>query len=76
MKHAPKGIKYSLRAKLTLLIESCVIILLLFTGIITTMREKRTLESELTKRGLALISDVTKFIERPFLNGDLPALLY
>ena len=74
MKHAPKGIKYSLRAKLTLLIESCVIILLLFTGIITTMREKRTLESELTKRGLALISDVTKFIERPFLNGDLPAL--
>ena len=74
MKLAPIGIKYSLRAKLTLLIESCVIILLLFTGIITTMREKRTLENELSKRGLALISDVAKSIERPFLNGDLPTL--
>ena len=71
---ASKGIKYSLRAKLTLLIESCVIILLLFTGIITTMREKRTLESELSKRGLALTSDIAKFIERPFLNDDLPTL--
>ncbi len=69
-----KGIRYSLRAKLTLLIEGCVIILLLFTGVVTTMREKRTLESELSKRGLALISDVAKSIERPFLNEDLPTL--
>lgn len=69
-----KGIKYSLRAKLTLLIEGSVIILLLFTGIITTMREKRTLESELSKRGLALVTEVAKFIEKPFLEGDLPAL--
>ena len=74
MELARKGIKYSLRAKLTLLIEGSVIILLLFTGIITTLREKRTLESELSKRGLALVSDVAKFIERPFLEGDLPAL--
>jgi PAS domain S-box-containing protein len=71
---AGRGIQYSLRAKLTLLIESCVIILLLFTGIITTMREKRTLENELSKRGLALATDVAKFIERPFLNADLPML--
>jgi PAS domain S-box-containing protein len=74
VERASKGIKYSLRAKLTLLIESCVIILLLFTGIITTMREKRTLENELSKRGLALTSDIAKFIERPFLNDDLPTL--
>lgn len=74
MRFVPKGLKYSLRAKLTLLIESCIIILLLFTGIITTMREKRTLESELCKRGLALASDIAKFIERPFLNDDLPTL--
>jgi PAS domain S-box-containing protein len=67
-------IKYSLRAKLTLLIEGCVIVLVLFTGIITTMREKRTLEGELSKRGLSLVSDVAKFIERPFLEGDLPEL--
>jgi len=66
--------KFSLRAKLTLLIEGCVIILLVFTGIITTMREKRTLESELYKRGLALTSDVAQFIERSFLNDDLPTL--
>ena len=74
MKLVPRGVKYSLRAKLTLLIESCVIILLLFTGIITTMREQRTLEGELSKRGLAVASDIAKFIERPFLNSDLPTL--
>lgn len=69
-----KGIRYSLRAKLTLLIEGCVIILLLFTGIVTTMREKSTLESELSKRGLALISDIAMSVERPFLNEELPTL--
>lgn len=74
MKRAPRGIRYSLRAKLTLLIEGCVIILVLFTGIITTMREKHTLESELSKRGLSLVCDLAKYVERPFLEGDLPAL--
>ncbi len=74
MKHNQKGIKYSLRAKLTLLIESCVIVLVLFTGIITTVREKRTLENELSNRGMALVTDLARYIERPFLEGDLPAL--
>ena len=73
MKREPR-IRFSLRAKLTLLIEGCVIILLLFTGIILTMREKRTLENELSKRGVALVSDIAKFAERPLLNRDLPAL--
>jgi len=74
MKYAQKGIKYSLRAKLTLLIEGCVIVLVLFTGIITTMREKHALENELSNRGLALVTDLAKYIERPFLERDLPAL--
>ncbi len=74
MNPVQKGIKYSLRAKLTLLIEGCVIILVLFTGIITTMREKSTLEIELSNRGLALVSDLGRYIERPFLEGDLPTL--
>ena len=56
VKSVARGIRLSLRAKLTLLIESCVIILLLF------------------KRGLALTTDIAKYIQRPFLNDDLPTL--
>ncbi len=70
----PKRIKLGLRAKLTLLIEGFVIILVLVTGFITTMREKETLESELRKRGLALTSDLAKFMARPLLSHDFPTL--
>jgi PAS domain S-box-containing protein len=74
MKILPGNITVSLRAKLTLLIESFVIVIVVITGIITTMREKETLENELQKRGLALASDLAKFSVRPVLGHDLPAL--
>jgi len=74
MKLFPQLIKLSLRTKLTLLIESLVVILVVVTGVITTMREKETLESELRKRGLALASDLAKFTARPLLSQDLPTL--
>ena len=74
MKLFPQLIKLSLRTKLTLLIESLVVILVVVTGGITTMREKETLEGELRKRGLALASDLAKFTARPLLSQDLPTL--
>jgi len=69
-----RPIKLGLRAKLTLLIESLVVILVLVTGYITTIREKETLENELRKRGLALASDLANFMARPLLSHDLPTL--
>ncbi len=74
MKLFRKPIKLSLRAKITLLIESLVVLLVVSTGIITTMREKNTLESELRKRGLALAVDLSKFTARPLLGNDLATL--
>lgn len=67
-------IRLNLTAKLTLLIESLVVVLVIVTGVITTMREKTTLETELRKRGLALASDLARFTVRPLLNQDLPTL--
>ncbi|MBN1613952.1 MAG: PAS domain S-box protein [Deltaproteobacteria bacterium] len=64
----------SLKLKLTLLIEGIVIILIIVTGFITTIREKETLESELRKRGLALASDLSSFMVRPLLSHDLPTI--
>jgi sensor histidine kinase regulating citrate/malate metabolism len=66
--------KLSLRLKLTLLIEGIVLILVIITGVITTVREKETLEKELQKRGVALASDLAKFAARPLLSYDLPTL--
>ena len=66
--------KFKLRAKLTLLIEGLVIIVVVITGIITTLREKGTLEDELRKRGLAVANDLAKFAERPLLSQDLATL--
>ncbi|MFH1215074.1 MAG: PAS domain S-box protein [Pseudomonadota bacterium] len=63
-----------LRAKLTLLIEGLVVILVVVSGIITTLREKESLENELRKRGLALAADLAKFSTRPLLDNDLPTL--
>ena len=74
MKIFQKQIRLSLRAKLTLLIESLVIAIVIITGIITTVREKETLEDELTRRGLALASDLAEFSVRPIINNDLPTL--
>ena len=74
MKLYPQRVQFSLRTKLTLLIESLVVILVVVTGIITTMREKENLESELHKRGLALAADLAKFTVRPLLSNDMPTL--
>lgn len=74
MKLYPQRVQFSLRTKLTLLIESLVVILVLVTGIITTMREKESLENELHKRGHALAADLAKFTIRPLLSHDLPTL--
>lgn len=74
MKIFPKSTKISLRAKLTLLIETFIVVLVLITGIITTMREKETLENELRKRGLTLAFDLANFMARPLLSNDLPTL--
>ena len=74
MKLFPRSIKLSLRAKITLLIESLVVILVVVTGTITTMREKDTLENELRKRGLALAADLAKFTVRPLISQDLTTL--
>lgn len=74
MKLFPPQIKFGLKTKLTLLIGSIVVILVFVLGIITTMREKETLESELRKRGLALASELAKFTVRPLISQDLPTL--
>jgi sensor histidine kinase regulating citrate/malate metabolism len=65
---------FRLRAKLTLLIESLVIFIVLITGIISTMREKEALENELHKRGVALAADLSRFTARPLLRPDLTTL--
>ena len=65
---------FGLRAKLTLLIESLIVILVLITGIVSILREKRTLEVELHKRGLAVAFDLAKFTTRPMISQDLPTL--
>lgn len=67
-------VKVSLRAKITLLIEGLVIILVVVTGVITTLREKETLEGELYRRGLALAKDLAKFSVSPLLSNDLATL--
>lgn len=74
MKPYPRWLTFRLRTRLTLWIESLVVILVLVTGIVTTMRERETLEGELRKRGLALASDLAKFTARPLLSRDLPTL--
>jgi len=74
MKPFRQRMKFRLRTKLTLLIESLVVGIVLFTGIITTMREKETLENELRRRGLALAADLAKFAAKPIISNDLPTL--
>jgi len=64
----------SLRVKLTLLIESLVVIIVLVMGVITTMREKQTLERELYERGYALANALAALAVTPLLRQDLPTL--
>jgi signal transduction histidine kinase len=72
-KYFPR-IDFKLKTKLTLLIEGLIIIIVVVTGLITTMRERETLESELRKRGIALVNDLAKFSVRPLLGNDLATL--
>jgi signal transduction histidine kinase len=64
----------SLRTKLTVLIESLIIIIVVVTGLITTVHEKETLENEIYKRGLALANDLARFSASPLLSNDLATL--
>jgi PAS domain S-box-containing protein len=63
-----------LKAKITLWIEILVVILVIITGGITTMREKISLESELRKRGFALSADLAEFVISPLLSQDIATL--
>jgi len=74
MNFTPRWFKFRLKAKLTLLIEGLVILVVVITGVITTLREKGTLEDELRKRGLALANDLAKFSERPLISQDWATL--
>ena len=74
MKSFPRWKNFNLRIKSTLLIEGLVIFVVLVTGIITTVREKNTLEQELEKRGLALAVDLARFSSRSMLVEDLPTM--
>jgi len=69
-----KWSNFKLHTKLTLSIESLIIAVVMATGIITTVREKNTLESELCKRGLALANDLAQFTVKPLLEGNLATL--
>lgn len=67
-------IKPGLRLKLTALIECLVVALVLGIGVVSTFREKKTLENELHKRGYALAADLARFTAGPLLSRDLPTL--
>ncbi|SPD74908.1 putative Histidine kinase [uncultured Desulfobacterium sp.] len=74
MKIPSDWLEFNLRGKLALLIESLVVMMVVVTGGITTMREEEALENELRKRGLAIASDLAKFAVRPLLSRDLATL--
>ena len=67
-------IRLGLQLKLTALIECLVVALVLGTGVVTTFREKKTLENELHKRGYAMAADLARFTASPLLSRDLPTL--
>ena len=74
MKRFPQWVNFRLQTKLTLLIESLIIIVVVVTGVITTIREKETLENELRRRGLAVTKDLAKFAAKPLLSNDMATL--
>jgi signal transduction histidine kinase len=63
-----------LRTKLAVLIEGLLLLLALATGLLATGRMEATLESELTRRGLAIAGDLAMFSVKPLLAGDLATL--
>ncbi len=67
----PRWINFKLRTKLTLLIESLIIILIAVIGVITTVQQKGTLEKELQKRGVNSAQDLARFMSIPLLRKDL-----
>ena len=74
MKFFHKKITFSLRTKLTLLIETFVIFLVITIGIITTLNAKKALVIELHKRGYALASDLATFVASPLINQDVASM--
>ena len=70
----PRWAGLTLRTKLTLLIECVMLALGAATGIIATIRTRTILESEFSKRGLAIAADLAMFSVRPLLANDLATL--
>jgi signal transduction histidine kinase len=70
----PGRASLTLRTKLTLLIEGVMLALGAATGVIATIRTKATLETEFSKRGLAIAADLAMFSVRPLLANDLATL--
>jgi len=70
----PRWRDLRLQTKLTLLIESIVLLLGGATGLLATVRARDTLDTELSKRGLAIAGDLAMFSVRPLLANDLAAL--
>jgi len=64
----------TLRTKLTLLIEGLMLALGAATGVIATIRTRAMLESEFSKRGLAIAADLAMFSVKPLLANDLATL--
>jgi two-component system cell cycle sensor histidine kinase/response regulator CckA len=64
----------NLRIKLMLLIEALIVVLVLAIGVLTALREKESLVSELHKRGYALAAELSRFVARFVIARDLPAI--
>jgi signal transduction histidine kinase len=74
MRRRPRWKNLGLRTKLAVLIEGLLLLLALATGLLATGRMESTLESELTRRGLAIAGDLAMFSVKPLLAGDLATL--
>ena len=70
----PGWASLTLRTKLTLLIEGVMLALGAATGVIATIRTRTILETEFSKRGLAIAADLAMFSVRPLLANDLATL--
>lgn len=70
----PGWARLTLRTKLTLLIECVMLALGAATGVIATIRTRTILETEFSKRGLAIAADLAMFSVRPLLANDLATL--
>lgn len=74
MTRLPRWRDLRLRTKLALLLEGLVLALGVGAGLLVTARVQATLETELTKRGLAIARDLALFSVRPLLAGDIATL--